>query len=197
VASMYQRDPSADKRMLGDAVQELQAMVRDWVQRSNPQYAEELRNINSGWANLVRVKKAAGAVAAEDGVFTPGQLQSAVKAADRSKDKSAFAKGTALMQDLSDPARQVLGTKVPDSGTSSRLMTAAAGAGGGLGALFAPKALLATAAPMVAYTPIGQKLVSMLLTQRPAAAEPLSEAVRGLGPYMATLGASVGPKIGK
>lgn len=195
VASMYRRDPSADKRMLGDAVLELQSMVRDWVQRSNPQFAEQLRQINMGWANLVRVKKAAASVAAEDGVFSASQLHGAVKAADRSKDKSAFAKGTALMQDLSESGRKVLGSKVPDSGTSTRLMTAAAG--GGLGAMLAPKAVVAAAAPMVAYTPLGQRIIAELLTQRPASAEALAESVRLLGPYMSTLGASTGQKIGQ
>lgn len=195
VASMYRRDPSADKRMLGDAVLELQSMVRDWVQRSNPQFADQLRQINMGWANLVRVKKAAASVAAEDGVFSAGQLHGAVKAADRSKDKSAFAKGTALMQDLSESGRKVLGSKVPDSGTPTRLMTAAAG--GGLGAMLAPKAVVAAAAPMVAYTPLGQRIIAELLTQRPASAEALAESVRLLGPYMSTLGASTGQKIGQ
>lgn len=195
VASMYRRDPSADKRMLGDAVLELQSMVRDWVQRSNPQFADQLRQINMGWANLVRVKKAAASVAAEDGVFSASQLHGAVKAADRSKDKSAFAKGTALMQDLSESGRKVLGSKVPDSGTSTRLMTAAAG--GGLGAVLAPKAVVAAAAPMVAYTPLGQRIIAELLTQRPASAEALAESVRLLGPYMSTLGASTGQKIGQ
>lgn len=195
VASMYRRDPSADKRMLGDAVLELQSMVRDWVQRSNPQFADQLRQINMGWANLVRVKKAAASVAAEDGVFSASQLHGAVKAADRSKDKSAFAKGTALMQDLSESGRKVLGSKVPDSGTPTRLMTAAAG--GGLGAVLAPKAVVAAAAPMVAYTPLGQRIIAELLTQRPASAEALAESVRLLGPYMSTLGASTGQKIGQ
>lgn len=195
VASMYRRDPSADKRMLGDAVLELQSMVRDWVQRSNPQFADQLRQINMGWANLVRVKKAAASVAAEDGVFSAGQLHGAVKAADRSKDKSAFAKGNALMQDLSESGRKVLGSKVPDSGTPTRLMTAAAG--GGLGAILAPKAVVAAAAPMVAYTPLGQRIIAELLTQRPASAEALAEGVRLLGPYMSTLGASTGQKIGQ
>lgn len=197
VASMYRRDPSADKRMLGDAVLELQSMVRDWVQRSNPQFADQLRQINMGWANLVRVKKAAASVAAEDGVFSASQLHSAVKAADRSKDKSAFAKGNALMQDLSESGRKVLGSKVPDSGTPSRLMTTAAAAGGGLGAVLAPKAVVATAAPMVAYTPLGQRIIAELLTQRPASAENLAEGVRLLGPYMSTLGASTGQKVGQ
>ena len=170
-------------------------MVRDWVQRSNPQFADQLRQINMGWANLVRVKKAAASVAAEDGVFSAGQLHGAVKAADRSKDKSAFAKGNALMQDLSESGRKVLGSKVPDSGTPTRLMTAAAG--GGLGAILAPKAVVAAAAPMVAYTPLGQRIIAELLTQRPASAETLAEGVRLLGPYMSTLGASTGQKIGQ
>ena len=57
---------------------------------------------------------------------------------DRSKDKSKFAKGDALMQDLSESAKTALGNKVPDSGTPYRSMVAALAASGGAGAMGMP-----------------------------------------------------------
>ena len=96
----FRNSPDPDQRMLGDAVRETQDILRRTVERSNPQVADELRAINQGWANFKRVQNAAGRVAAEDGVFSPAQLQGAVRAGDRSKDKGAFSRGSALMQDL-------------------------------------------------------------------------------------------------
>jgi len=54
------------------------------------------------------------------------QLQNAVKALDRSRDKAQFAGGTALMQDLSEAGKNVLSNKVPNSGTPERVAAMAA-----------------------------------------------------------------------
>lgn len=109
-------------QFLGDAIGELQGTVRNFVQRTNPNYSNELSGINKGWANLVRVEKAAAN--AKEGVFTGAGLRSAVKATDQSVRKRAFARGQSLMQDLANPAEAVLGSKVPDSGTPFRSLVA-------------------------------------------------------------------------
>ena len=67
---------------------------------------------------------------AEEGVFSPAQLQNAVRAMDKSKDKARFAEGKALMQDLSESGKTVLGSKVPDSGTPYRTMAGILASGG-------------------------------------------------------------------
>lgn len=170
----------ADQRLVADALQEAQAALRGLVARSNPNAAQELNAINTGWANFKRVQKAAASVGAEDGVFSAAQLQSAVKAMDRSKDKGAFARGGSLLQDLSDPAKAVLGNTVPDSGTALRTMTAAGGGlavGGGLGVLN-PSTLAALAAAPVMYSRPGQNAMAALLAQRPQGANRLAELVR-------------------
>ena len=112
------QDP--DARLMADALREAQSNIRDLVRRSNPQAADELKAINAGYANFKRMQKASASVATEDGAFSPAQLHNAVKAADRSKDKAAFARGDALMQGLSEPAKSVLGNKIPNSGTADR-----------------------------------------------------------------------------
>jgi hypothetical protein len=186
LSSNYLRDVSADKRQLGGAIAELQSSLRDLVQRSNPQYAKELKDINSGWANFKRVQKAASSVAAEDGIFSPAQLQNAVKAADRSKDKGSFAKGSALMQDLSDPARKRLGANVPDSGTAGRLMNAGAIASG----IYNPGIPAALFGAAALYSKPGTWLAQQALTRRPDAAAPIARQVERLAPVGGLLGAA-------
>ena len=57
-----------------------------------------------------------------DESFYPAQLNNAAKALDKSKDKRAFSEGTALMQDLTGPAKQVMPSSIPDSGTAGRTL---------------------------------------------------------------------------
>jgi hypothetical protein len=118
----FRSDQSFDKRELGAAIGKVKTALSDLVMRSNPDKADELKAINSGWANYVRVRNAASRVGARDGVFSAPQLSSAVRASDKSVGKGAYARGQALMQDLSDPASAVLPSSIPDSGTAGRLL---------------------------------------------------------------------------
>lgn len=186
----YLRDPSADKRQLGEAIGELQGSLRDLMTRSNPQYAKELKEINTGYANFKRIQRAAAGVGAEDGIFSPAQLQSAVKAMDRSKDKGAFAKGSALMQDLSEPAKKALGGSVPDSGTPYRMATTM-GATGGAGALLGMPAALGMLTAPIAYSKAGQSALATILARRPNGANRLADLIRLGGPGAAGGGAAL------
>jgi hypothetical protein len=172
----------ADQRLIGDALKETQDQVRQLVNRSNPQYAKELKAIDTGYANFKRVEKAASALGAEEGVFSPAQLQNAVKALDKSKDKREFAKGEAYMQDLSESAKTALGNKVPDSGTPYRALVGAIAAAGGAGAAGFPSvatALGALAASPLLYSKAGQNALATLLTKRPDIANELATQLRG------------------
>jgi hypothetical protein len=190
LGARFRGSPDPDQRMMGDALREVQSALRGNVQRSNPQFADELGKINEGWANFKRVQKASASVGSDSGVFSAAQLQNAVKATDRSKDKGAFARGGALMQDLSEPAKAVLGSKVPDSGTPLRLMLGL-GAGGGVG-MVSPAALGVGLGASAAYTSPGQKALAALLARRPDSAKPVASALERLAPYAAVpaLGAS-------
>lgn len=183
LAERFGRSMDPDQNMVGDALREVQSALRGNVSRSNPQHAAELVNINEGWANFKRVQKAAAGVGSESGVFNASQLHSAVKALDKSKDKGASARGDALMEDLSDPAKAVLGAKLPDSGTPMRMLTGAA-AGGGL-AMINPAVLAGGLGAASAYTRPGQAALAALLARRPDAAEPIANALRRLAPYAA------------
>lgn len=180
LASNYMRDPSADKRQLGEAIGELQSSLRSLLERSNPQYATQLKDINSGYAVFKRMQRASASTAAEDGVFSPTQLQMAVKAMDRSKDKGAFARGDALLQDLSDPAKKLMAPKLNDSGTPYRSL-AMAGATGAAGHFISPLAIPPMLATPLLYSPLGQRMAAGLLTARPGIAGPAARMTGLLG----------------
>lgn len=188
----YKAAPDVDKNQMSGAIKEAQATLQDLLQRQAPDTAAALGPINQGYANLLRVQRAGSYQGAEDGMFTPAQLSSAVRAMDSSKNKRAFATGNALMQDLSDAGREVLGTKVPDSGTPFRHAVQAGGAAL-LGHSMLPESAAAFMLPAAVgagvaslpYTQMGQKLAQALLAKRPESAVPIGEALRGIAPYLA------------
>ncbi len=177
---MYGRSENPDHRLLGDAFKETQSVLRRMVERGNPQYADELTKINEAYANLLRVENAAGRLGSKEGVFSPSALKGASRAMDSSLRKRSFSRGNALMQDLAESGERVLGSRVPDSGSPERLMTALLA--GGAGAVHPGLAAGVLAGPAM-YSPMGQRLAQALMTSRPAIAEPIGKAVNRALPY--------------
>lgn len=188
LAAQYMRSTDADQQTLGRALSAAHDSLRSWLTRvAPPEASDALKAANAGWANFKRVQRAASSVAAEDGLFSAAQLHGAVRALDRSKDKGGFAKGTALMQDLSAAGKNTLANKVPNSGTTDRLLATLGVLGPAAGATVSPW-LAAGALPAVAYTKAGQAMLGGLLARRPALAEPLSKGVSLLGTPVLTAG---------
>jgi hypothetical protein len=174
LAKQYKKDTSADANQLGDAIDEVLTSMRANLERSNPMHAGELSKVNLGWAKFKRIQRASTMQNRDDpGVFSGPQLQQAVKALDRSKDHGAFARGSALMQDLSEDATKVLGDKVPNSGTPERLLAAM-----GLGGYMEPTSLIASGALSLPYTKVGQKAFAQALTKRPPGSNLIAELLR-------------------
>jgi hypothetical protein len=124
LATRYMRSPDVDQQLLGEHIKEAVFAMRSALERQNPTAAKDLANVNAAYAMLVRVEKAAGA-AKEDGVFTPSQLLSAIRATDLSRRSRAFAHGDALMQAFAEAGQRVLPGKMPDSGTPERALWSA------------------------------------------------------------------------
>lgn len=193
LAKTYMHSADADQRLMGDALHEALAIVRKTVERNNPQFSGQLKAINGAYANLLRIERATSALGAKEGVFSPAQLQNAVKAMDPSKGKRAFARGGAMLQDLSEAGETVLGAKVPDSGTPFRAMV-----GGGLlgGAGFIEPTI-----PMVGgalaglYTRPGQNALAAILARRPVGAPTVANALRRFAGPSAALAAPVYPVL--
>lgn len=179
LSKQYGADPSAFNKQLGDHVSQLQTALRDTLERSNPQHAGELGKINLAYANFAKVRDAASRLGNENGIFTPAQLHSAVRAGDKSVGKGKFATGNALGQDLSEAGKNVLGATYPNSGTPGRMFLGALlGGGAGSLAMTHPGVPIAAGLSMLPYTGIGQRISAGLLAgQRPQAFSALSAGI--------------------
>jgi hypothetical protein len=111
--------------------QSLRDILLDQAEAANPQYAELYRRARTASAKLMRVEKAANASSKNEGISTPAQLVRAATQMDTSSRKRAAAAGDALMQELGERGERVLGSTVPNSGTTDRALQNALLASGG------------------------------------------------------------------
>lgn len=123
----YSRSPIAAERDLGSAMREVQTLLRDSMESSNPDVMKDYKKAQMAWRSLLPVRRAVANATAKSGDFTPKQLLQASKAVDKSKDKLATAKGQGIQQPFAQKAQEVLGQNVGDMGTADRaaLMLAA------------------------------------------------------------------------
>lgn len=193
LASRYRGSQVASEAEFGDAVAQLQNLLRQQMMRSNPQAGKALRAADEGWANLVRIEGAAKSAKNSGGLFTPGQLNIAVQTADKSARKRAVARGEALMQDFGSAGQNVLGNKVPNSGTADRLLGGGAALGGGY--LMDPLIPLGLLGGAGLYTRLGQGLLNGAIASRPSFAEPVANALRKASPALLLPSAQVGASL--
>lgn len=191
-AAKFGRSSVASEQEYADAVKQLQALLRAQVARSSPEASQALKSADKGYANLVRVEGAAKAAKNAEGVFTPAQLNTAIQTADNSVRKRAVARGTALMQDLGTAGQNVLGNKVPNSGTADRMFMGAGALGAGFVHPAIPGGLLAGAA---AYTPWGQALLRGAVSARPASAKSVAELLNRSSPMLGSTGGLLGLNV--
>lgn len=187
-AARFSGSTDAYQQNLGAALGELQTAITGAARRANPQADALFNQADRAYANLVRVEGASKAAMNTEGVFTPAQLNTAVRQADRSVRDRATARGTALMQDLGNAGQQVLGNKVPNSGTADRLWLGAAGLGSGLVHPAIPAGLIGGAAM---YTPPMQALLRGSVVARPQSAEAIAEALRQSSPRISPAAAQM------
>lgn len=185
-ATQYATSSSAAEREIGQALFGVQRAMQDLLGRTNPQVQPQLAAADAAYSALQRFNDATSRVAAVDGVFSPQQLQAAVRGQDPSMRHRAFARGDALMQDLSDAARSVLPSNVPDSGTPLRAMTAGAMAGASGMALPAAAAMAGTQA---LYSDPSRRLIAQILTS------PRSQLARQFGDLLAVSGGALSAPV--
>ena len=116
----YSRSPIAAERDLGAAMREVQTLLRDSMESSNPDVMKDYKKAQMAWRSLLPVRRAVANATAKSGEFTPKQLLQASKAVDKSKDKLATAKGQGIQQPFAQKAQEVLGQTVGDMGTADR-----------------------------------------------------------------------------
>jgi hypothetical protein len=174
--------------------------MRDWLARANPQASQDLGNARTATLRMLPIEKASGSLGGEPGTFSPAQLLAGVKS--NSLSGKQFMTGQAVMQPYAEAGKTVLGNKVPDAGTAGRsLLAILAGAGGGAiaGHELSPQMMGYLAAMGVGtglaagtYSPVGQRLASVLAASRPGIAQPIAQGVRNFGP----LASALAPRLG-
>lgn len=119
-------------RFAGDALADIRKALQENLGRASPEALAGVRAADEATANLARIRQASQytGTSARGGVFTASDLNRAVQGLDTSAGNREFARGDALMQDLTEPAMQVLPQRVPDSGTPLRSIFTMLGAGG-------------------------------------------------------------------
>lgn len=189
LSSGYQKSQLASEKEFGDAIKQLKDNLFNEVKLSNPQVADRLAAADAGWANLVRIEGASKSAKNSGGVFTPGQLNTAIQTADQSTRKRAVGRGTALMQDLGEAGSKVLGNNYPDSGSAGRFFL---GAGALSSAAINPAIPAALIGGAAAYTPPIQNALVALLTKRPDMAPQIANYLREINPAITTGAATAG-----
>jgi hypothetical protein len=184
-AAKFGGSQDAYQKTLGDAFKEAKRVVMENAKRANPDAAKMIKAADEAWANLVRVENASKKAMNTSGMFTPGQLQQAVRESDRSVRKNMTARGEALLQDLSGAGQSVLGNKYPDSGTAGRMFLGGGALASGLASPAIPLGLLGGAA---AYAPAVQGLLRGAVTARPNMADPIARLFNQASPMLSPAG---------
>jgi hypothetical protein len=118
MAAGYSSSASEAERQLGEALSHLDDGVHSALSAQNPGYAAALKATNTAYKGTRIVSDAAKG--ADEGIASTGQVKTAVRQNDRSKNQRKTAAGRAFMQDYSEAGRKVLPSKTPDSGTAGR-----------------------------------------------------------------------------
>ena len=190
------RQGNVYQQQMGRLLREADRRFDQMMDVHNPGFAAAKERIDRGYSKFKIVQRAAGEASSlresPEGTFTPAQLVRAVRDRDKSKDKAAFARGMAQLQDLAESARDVLPKVLPDSGTAGRMMMT--GMIGGA-APFEPLSAMAAGAAALPYLEPAQRVSNAILQRAMTSAGPrrnaLADMVRNaVGP---TLGAALGP----
>jgi hypothetical protein len=179
-----QKSDSVYAPTLSQAAAQLKSNLDEMIQRhastlpkvNGKSLADDLQRTNKAWAMFKRTEKAASATGAPMGEFTPTQFASAVRQLEPSKGR--YATGDALLQDVSDAAKNVIGNKISNANPYIRpVLALGAGTAAGI-----PNYIAATIATYGVYNPVSQKLISDLITKRPEIAPAVREFINQQSP---------------
>ena len=186
--SKYKNSQSAADRNVGEALQGVLNTFKTELYQQNQRYTPQLRRIDSAYGDLKLMERAAANTGAENGVFTPKQYSLAVKQSDLTRQKSAFAKGTARGQELSEAALKTIGEDAKTT-LEGRL---AIGTLGGMATFSNPYVGVPLAVGATGlYSPMGIKAADVMLRQRP---ELMRQLGQPLDQYSGLLGGQIAPQ---
>lgn len=165
-----------------DAIRELQKQWRGLAGRSNPEQAKLFRAADQAYYGLERLTNATYRKSQDMGEFTPSQLFSAAK---KGVSKASLKEKKAPFVTEAMEAQEILGNRVPNSGTFDRAILPAILAG----SVIDPSTALLVGAGASAYTRPGAKLLTEAITRRPDAAVPLARALQSSSPALGLIAA--------
>ena len=160
LAAGYLRAQDPAQQGLGRMLTEVADELDGAVSRANPEAGRILSQARDGYGDYIRLERASTAAGGRP--FSPGQLESAVRASDGSVRRGAVGRGEARMQDLSSAARMVMPDQFGNPGSADGVGLGAMG----VGALADPVTTTGVAAGFgVAATPylmMGRRVVERL-----------------------------------
>lgn len=120
---------SLEAQETAEFVDEAREAVRNLIARQFPAEAERIQDINRGYANYARIRKAVSGSAqmSREGTPTPGELTQTVQ---QMSSDNQISNQSALLQGLASDARTVLPATIGDTGSGQRAVL-----GGAMGAL--------------------------------------------------------------
>jgi hypothetical protein len=160
LAAGYLRSQDPAQQGLGRMLVQVSDELDGAIGRASPEAGNLLSQARDGYADYIRLERASTAAGGRP--FSPGQLESAVRASDGSVRRGAVGRNDARMQDLSSAARMVMPDQFGNPGTAD-----AVGLGGlAVGAVTEPVTTTAIAAGLGAaatpYLMMGRRVIERL-----------------------------------
>ena len=184
LSSTFKKRGGPGEVEIGKVLSSVHDAVNQSLIRHNPGQAKTLKAIDTGYANYVRLRKAFSMAGTKSEGLTPAALDAAVRNIDQSVGKGDAARGRALMQDLSESGVEILGPKVPDSGTFGRAAAAGIPAWLAAGGAIEPTTLMAGIAGASPYLPGSQRVIADLMTRRTPSARKIGTHLQTQGPMI-------------
>jgi len=155
-AYTFSTSTDAYQRQLGDALSDAAEELTAALAKANPDKAGKLSNVDTAFSRFKPLQMAAAQKTQAEAI-TPAKLRDMVYRQSR-RSPAVLARGEGRMQELAETGVDVLGAKVPDSGTAGRTLVGAGLLSGG--AYFDPVTTGLVAGGLgAAYTRPAQSLI--------------------------------------
>jgi len=146
-------NPTEETLRKADELDAIRGALMDAVRSNNPQDAAKLAKLDQAYGNFVVIENASARTVKNE-LFTPTDVMTAARAGPRSQ-RRRFARGQARMQRFGREMEDLIGSRVPDSGTASRLGSANLMTGGGIGTSLYDPSLAPYAAGLLGANLVG------------------------------------------
>jgi hypothetical protein len=149
-------NPTEETLRKADELDAIRGALMDEVRKNNPQNAAKLAKLDQAYGNFVVIENASARTVKNE-LFTPTDVMTAARAGPRTQ-RRRFARGQARMQRFGREMENLIGSRVPDSGTASRVGSAQIMAGSGVGTSLYDPSLAPIAGGILATNLIGGPL---------------------------------------